>query len=311
MDRMIDGIGAMVVSDDPPKLDRRLGEIADIGFDHAELMAIQCGVLVGGALNPTRLRQVTRAVRAHDLGTTVHAPLILNFMDPDHADLHGAVARASIDFCNAVEASVMVIHPGWVAPATLAANRAGLLATERDALADLARYAATQGVVLALENMPVIAESLSGRLDNHGISPASVAAQIAAVDHPNLRGTIDLSHAHIGARHRGVDLAADLAELAPLTRHLHLHDSFGRPPTLHYAGYREQLAYGMGDIHLPLGWGDIPFEDVLSRLALPRGLTVTLEINDVYADREVLSESLARARAIADHLDAGITQVAQ
>ncbi len=303
MRKRIDSIGAMVVSDDPAKLDRRLGEIADIGFDHAELSATHCAAIVGGALNPTRLRQVVEAVRAHRLATTVHAPLILNFMDLDRADLHRAVARASVDFCEAVEASVMVIHPGWVAPEALVADRERLLEQERAALAGLARHAETRGVVLALENMPVVLESVTGRLDNHGISPASVAAQIAAVDHPNLRGTIDLSHAHLAACHRGVDLAADLIELAPLTRHLHLHDSFGRAPTLSNANYREQIAYGMGDIHLPLGWGNIPFESVLGRLPLPGGLSATLEINGVYADREVLAESLARARAIADHLD--------
>lgn len=295
-DGIIQGIGAMAFSGSLPNLDKDLGTLADVGFDHAELSVTDCAVVVGGALHPVRTRQVVEIVRRHGLGATVHAPLILNLMDPAHAALHMAVARASIDFCRELDARVLVVHPGWVDPLELKADRDRLLDMERRAYAELAEYAAGAGVVLCLENMPVILESLTGTLDNHGCDPDSIADQIAAVDHPNLRATIDVSHAHLAASHHGRDLADSLARMAPLTRHLHIHDSFGRAPTIARAGYKELLAYGMGDIHLPVGWGNIDFETVLAALDLPAGLSMTLEINGVYACREVWADSLLRAR---------------
>ncbi|GAB6051625.1 sugar phosphate isomerase/epimerase [Magnetospira thiophila] len=310
MSRIIQSIGAMVPHGDPAALDRRLGQLSEFGFDHAELSITACAVIVGGQLNPVRLRHLTDVIARHDIGITLHAPLILNFMDLVHADLHMSVARACIAFCHAVGAPVLVVHPGWVDPCHLSADRSGLLALERDALSRLAEDAAQRGVTLCLENMPVILESLHGELDNHGIETQSIAAQVRAVDHPALRATIDVSHAHIAATHRGHDLRADLSEMAPVTRHLHLHDSFGRPPTLERANYPEVMAYGMGDLHLPLGWGNIDFEQALVGLPLPPGLSMTLEINRLYDDDQTMVDSLTRARHLQERIQATTGPVA-
>ncbi|CCQ72793.1 sugar phosphate isomerase/epimerase [Magnetospira sp. QH-2] len=302
MTKIIDSIGAMVAAETPEGLDRRLGQMADIGFDHAELPITTCAVVIGGQLNPVRLKQLTGIIARHDIGITLHAPLILNFMDPIHAALHMAVAKACIDFGQAVDAPVLVIHPGWVDPHHLVGDRDGLLAMERQALSLLAQYAEPRGVTLCLENMPVILESLRGELDNHGIDTASIAAQVELVGHPALRATIDVSHAHIAAALHDSDLRADLTIMAPLTRHLHLHDSFGRVPTLERANYKEVMAYGMGDMHLPLGWGNIDFERSLVGQALPAGTSMTLEINGLYNDDQTMADSLARARGLAQRI---------
>jgi sugar phosphate isomerase/epimerase len=55
-------------------------------------------------------------------------------------------------------------------------------------------------------------------------------------------------------------------ELArPLIKDVHIHDDFGKPAGLD----RRQimlLSQGKGDLHMPIGWGEIPYREVFSRL---------------------------------------------
>ena len=92
-------------------------------------------------------------------------------------------------------------------------------------------------------------------------SPAELAAQIRAVNHPNIRATIDFSHAAINAGVRGFDLMAELKELAPYAGHLHIHDSFGKPRSFEPYTYGEAVNFGLGDLHMPPGWGNVGLGD--------------------------------------------------
>ncbi len=303
MTAAIASIGAMVYETTLDGFDHTLGRVADAGYDHAELSVTASGVVVGGALSRPRMAAIEPLLARRRLAYTAHAPLALNFMDADNAALHRAVGRACVEFCAAVGARVLVVHPAWVHPARLAADWDGLLAREREALADLANVAAGHGVTLCLENMPVVTEQLAGTLDNHGCDPRSVAAQVAAVAHPHLAATLDVSHACLAAAHTGGDAAATMTALAPWVRHLHLHDSFARPPTVPRANSQEAIAFGVGDTHLPLGWGTIDWEGLLPGLPIPPGATITLEIIGLYADAPTLADSLARARRIAELME--------
>jgi sugar phosphate isomerase/epimerase len=295
----------MLTRYDPDGLARTLDLFEDLGADHVELNATGLGVIVGGALRPERLRAVQAALSGRRLGVTVHAPLALNFSDEANAAQHHAVAVASIDLCAALGARRLVVHPGWIEGRRLQVERERLLGLEREALRALAVRAAAARVLLCLENMPTIPEALSGALLNHGLDCCSVRDQVEAVAHPAVAATIDVSHAFIAAAHLGLDPLAQVRALAPVTRHLHLHDSFGRVPSLPRASSGEDLAYGLGDLHLPLGWGTLPWEAVMRGLPLPADTTLTLEIMPGHASREVLADSLARARALAALVDRG------
>jgi sugar phosphate isomerase/epimerase len=70
-----------------------------------------------------------------------------------------------------------------------------------------------------------------------------------------------------------------LKACAPLTYQLHGHDSFGRPTTMGgFYTHAERIAFGMGDLHLPMGWGDIPWEATLPQLALRPGTVMIVEL---------------------------------
>jgi sugar phosphate isomerase/epimerase len=293
----------MLTRHDPKGMTEALDQLDVIGADHVEINPALAGLIADGRVRPEPLRHLQDLLAGRHLGVTVHAPLSLNLMDEALIDLHRAVGSASLEICAALGARCMVVHPGWIDGRRLLVERDRLMALEREELHALSARAAEVGVTLALENMPVIAELLTGDLLNHGIDCVSVRDQVEAVGHPNLAATIDVSHACISSAHLGADAREQIRALAPVTRHLHLHDSFGRVPTLPRPGQGEELAYGMGDLHLPLGWGALPWEHLLTDLPLPEAVTLTLEIMPRHVTRETLADSLARARSFAALMD--------
>ena len=93
-----------------------------------------------------------------------------------------------------------------------------------------------------------------------------------------------MSHAFINCGFHGRDLLEELTPLAPFAEHLHLHDSFGRPNDVRTVSRAERIAYGLGDLHLPLGWGSIPWNAIFSELDLPKSPVLMLELPPPHAD---------------------------
>jgi sugar phosphate isomerase/epimerase len=96
--------------------------------------------------------------------------------------------------------------------------------------------------------------------------------------------TIDFSHAYIkldfdGLRETFVD---EIKALAPYAKHLHIHDSFGRQDDIWMFTDGERLAYGHGDLHLPVGWGDIPWQDLMAECTFPEGVLFNIELKPRY-----------------------------
>jgi sugar phosphate isomerase/epimerase len=177
-----------------------------------------------------------------------------------------------LELCHAVGASVMAHHPGRV-PAAPAAQLERLHAIERAALREMGDVAASHGVMIAVENLFV------ERASSYTPDPVRLAAEVAAVDHPNVCGLLDFSHAYIMTNFRGMDFRDALAAFAPRVNHLHVHDSFGRPTGIEgFYRFAEQIAFGMGDLHLPMGWGDIPWDAILPGLPVRTGTVMIVEL---------------------------------
>ena len=66
--------------------------------------------------------------------------------------------------------------------------------------------------------------------------------------------------------------------MSSLSEHIHMHDSFGNIETIPAYIDAEKTSYGQGDLHLPLGWGDIPFEKIFSEIKFPDNLNLNFEL---------------------------------
>jgi sugar phosphate isomerase/epimerase len=269
---MIAGFGFSTLQQrDLGDLDAILGRIADLGASHAELSLWDADVVCGGRVLAERVAKLERICARHELRYTVHGPLAANLMDAAHREVFQAAVAAMLEICGAIGATVLVHHTGRIAARSATAIEEAH-ARERDALRALGDQAARHGVRIAVETLFVFDR---GR---YTAPAARLAEELRAIDHPQVCGTLDFSHVYLYATFLGLDFAEQVKAFAPVAGHLHVHDSFGRPRLAKGASASEDLAFGLGDLHLPLGWGDIPWDALLPQLAFPDGTIFMVEL---------------------------------
>ncbi|MFO1048676.1 MAG: sugar phosphate isomerase/epimerase family protein [Geminicoccaceae bacterium] len=275
-ERPIAGVGFATIGEHPDLsgLDRALGRIEDVGATHAELALFAADLLANGRILPGPRRRLEAICARRRLCYTAHGVLAVNFMDEANLDLHRAVCRATIELAAGVGATVLVQHPGMLTTPVPPAEIERLHAVERDAWRQMGDHAARFGLRIAVETLFVENEH------EYTAEPERLAAEIRAVGHPHVTGTLDVSHSYLMSSFRNTRLADAVRAFAPVTGHFHLHDSFGRPPGSLSGFYTdsERLAFGVGDLHLPFGWGDIPFADLLPGLPVEPGSVFTVEL---------------------------------
>jgi sugar phosphate isomerase/epimerase len=277
---VIAGVGFATIGGRPDLsgLDLALGRIEATGATHAELELFAADLIAGSRILPEPRRRLEAICGRRGLGYTAHGVLAVNFMDEANLDHHKAVCRATIELAAGVGATVLVQHPGMLAAPLPTAEIERLHAVERDAWCEMGDHAARFGLRIAVETLFVESER------EYTADPARLAAEITAIGHPQVTGTLDVSHSYLMSSFRGGSLAAAVRAFGPVTGHFHLHDSFGRPPGSLFGFYTdsERVAYGVGDLHLPLGWGDIPFATLLPGLPVKRGSIFTVELPERY-----------------------------
>jgi len=291
------------------------------GFDAVELSVHGLDVVSGGRVQRGQLDRVRAIVEGFPFAYTVHGPDNVNLAFPQkpgrgepESAMERAVFVATLDFCAAIGAGLMVYHSGLMALQPVAAGLEPLpgdealeRAREREvaALRDLVPLAAERGVVVAMENRDphpwevatlrrygVPAEQL---VKYHaGMSIPVLVAQVEAVNHPNLGLTLDVGHLFLAAHQVGFDYLQAIRQAAPYVRHLHASDNWGRlgGPI---DSLNHRVPFGEGDVHLPPGWGAIPHVEALKQLPDYEGFLI-LEIRPRFYEH--LAEALDTTRQI-------------
>lgn len=291
-----------------------LARAQSLGFTLAELSLPSLNVIMNGELIPQRVAAIQAAIAPFDLRYSVHAPGRTNLAFGADPELECRVLEASVRFCGAIGAQVLVYHSGLQA---LDAARTGTAPLPSDdelargaerevaALQKLAPIAADLGVTIGMENGdPHLWEY--ALLNQQGKPPgdlakyharmrtAAIVEQLEAVNHANVRMTLDLGHLYLAARALADDYLAAIETAAPWVCHLHINDNFGKLDRgVDYEGYR--LPYGEADLHLPPGWGSLPYPAAFARVDKFAG-DIVLEIKSRY--REHLDEALTNTRQI-------------
>ncbi len=267
-----------------------LRALADMGADAVELGVTSLDLIAGGRIIEDRVAPLVALTRQFGLRYTVHGLVSSNFMDPQTCSYQLAAAKALVEICDRLGAPLLVQHGGFLR-AEQVADRAEADKREREALWLLSEFAAPFGVRIALENI------FTTRPGQYRQTPAEIADTVRAVGHANLVALIDFSHAYLEATYRGLDLMEQLRAMAPVTGHLHVHDSFGRPQAFYEAFYpQEATALGIGDLHLPLGWGDLDWDRIFGELAFLPETVMIMEIGSRY--RQEQPACLERARQL-------------
>jgi sugar phosphate isomerase/epimerase len=287
------GTGFNVGSDDGEfaTLESDLRALSEMGVDTVEIGVTSLDLIAGGKIVKERHEALLALTRQFDFRYTVHGLVSSNFMDPVTLGYQIDAAKALVEVSNSIGAGILVHHSGNLRAEAIA-DWAGADVREREALTELADFARPHGVRIALENI------FTTEPGQYRQTPAEVAETVKAVNHSNVVALIDFSHAYIESTFKGLDFRAEIRAMAPVAGHLHVHDSFGRPQGF-YKPYhpQENTAMGIGDLHMPLGWGDIAWEEIFTELSFLPDTVLMMEIGRRY--RREQPASLVRARELA------------
>lgn len=265
------GFSAGDLAFDLSDLDPVLGQIAATGATHCELNLARYGLIAGGKVLREKVQGMRRVCDRHRLVYTGHGALAVNFMDRAHLELHRRSFRAMLEVCEILDVGILVHHTGII-PMAGPAEIEAAHDQERAAIKEMADEAARRGVRIGLET--VFVETA----DRYTADPFRLADEIDAIGHPNVMGVLDVSHCYIMSTVRQLDFRAAIRRFAEVANHVHIHDSFGLPRSVKGYSWSEDMAFGTGDLHLPPGWGDIPWHTIMPELPLRPGSVLNVEL---------------------------------
>jgi sugar phosphate isomerase/epimerase len=284
----IDGVGSLAED---------LGALKGAGPDFVEVWPQNLGLILGGRLDPDRLRAVGELLLEAELAYTVHAPLEVNLMDLTSHGLQRDALDASLRLAQGIGAGVVVCHAGQRLGARDAKHSMGdQISAERSALREAGDLAGELGVTIAVENYYPEQPILRGAVYDYSVWPSQLAERISAVDHPAVGVCLDVGHAALAAGYFGFDLVEECAAIAPLVRHVHLHDNLQKTNLTGEPQASEHTVYGLGDLHLPPGRGTIPLEELLRRMDFPEKPSCCVELSPEHFTS--VPEALRAAREI-------------
>jgi sugar phosphate isomerase/epimerase len=270
----------LLYPDSVSRLAENLEALKSAGSDFVEIWPHHLGLILVGRLEPTCLQPARELLLEADLAYTVHAPLEVNLMDLTAQALQRDVLHTSLWFANGIGAEVVVCHAGQrVAARDARLSLKDQLAAERFALREAGDLAAELGVTIAVENYYPELPILRGAIYDYSVWPSELAEQISAVDHPAVGICLDVGHAALAADAFGFDYVEECAAVAPLVRHVHLHDNLGKTNLTGVPPVSEHAVYGLGDLHLPPGRGTIPLREMFLRVDFPENPTCCVELS--------------------------------
>lgn len=284
-------------------LRRELDYYHKIGFTHVEISPHGVGAVCNSRLIPERMEELSMVLAMFPFRYTVHSPNSINLMNLDNTEMERSLFLAGIDFTRAVKADILVYHSGRYIPEEnfldafykdpTPAEINLMWETEKRLLKELAKVAEHDGISIVLENArPYLNCSpycYAERLDQ-------LKKMVAEVNHENVGICLDVGHAYLAARYYDFDFLTSVTSVLPFIKHVHLHDNCGRASGSYENKQVEMAAVGRGDMHAPIGWGEIPIAGVLSVLKHYRGV-ITLQIHPRY--RPYYKETLKKARDMA------------
>ena len=231
-----------------------------------------------------------------DIKKTVHGELSVNLLDSEYFDDHKEILKKDIEVSGAIGATHLVTHFGQTTNMVFddQAVYNDLLATQNDCYSEMGEYAKKHNVVLAIENL------FPFTVRNYAPLPREIGTQLKKINHPNIKCCLDISHAYINCTYRNAHFINEIKQMGPLAEHIHMHDSFGVLQQMWTYLESEASSYGFGDLHLPLGWGDIPFTKVFENIEFPENINLNFELPSRY--EKYWPQNIIEARKILEKI---------
>ncbi|TDG00566.1 sugar phosphate isomerase/epimerase family protein [Paenibacillus piri] len=288
------GAGVSLLSNDTvsqfDKLRAKLAKVKEAGFDAVELPIAGMKLIVNGAIDRARLDAYVGLLREFPLQVTVHAPFDMNLFRQDHLQSEQRVFMASLEIAGAIGAQMMVYHVGrfvgeeqFMHPHTWKiyseSEKQRLMEEEIEFLRLAGNRARQLSLRIGMENMRPY---LDCRDYCYSVIPQALALQVEAINHPHVGIALDVGHLHMAVRMYELNLRQQLEAMLPYVMHLHIHDNFGRASFSTEKNQYELVQLGRGDMHVPIGNGEVPIREIVSMLAPTFDGFLIHEIRDQY-----------------------------
>ena len=229
---------------------------ATLGFDCVEITPL--GLIRNRVLNGRACSSLLNALSGYDFSYTVHAPMEIDLANRSSFRFSEKMAKACIEFSALLDAKILVLHSGYVRPE-------GKIPTPKamETLVSLTRrcasYAGNMGISVGIENGELAPIHFCRRIDR-------LLDVIKGIGMDNVGVTFDFGHAYLSANYYGFDFMGAVREALPFIIHVHVTDNFGKFNPSEPG--EKDTSLGLGDLHLPIGWGSVPYRDVF-RLIRP------------------------------------------
>ena len=252
-----------------PRLKAGLDVLRDNEFRAVELPVHGLDAIRNGRLDYARVMHVRELLADYDFRYSVHSPDPLNLMDEDDQELHIAVLKASIEFSLLINAAVLVYHPGRYIPEELFMlyEKGDLSSDDKRKLLDKEALL-LQRIADEYPEMTICMENSRPYLFHSPYCYAErlgpLAEQVEHINRKNVKINLDFGHLYLSSKHYGFDAVTAVEEVRQHIGHTHIHDNFGKVIFHHEKQQTRLIPFGKGDSHMPVGWGEIPFEKILS-----------------------------------------------
>jgi len=202
--------------------------------------------IIGGKINPYVMREVKKILADYDFEYTVHREGFYDLRDISNVKLNEDLFKLSLEYTKEIGASIYVEH------FTEKSKNEAVESQYEKSLAKIAQIAARMDIVIGLEHIEI--DYFKNTLDC-----------IKRINHPNLKMTFDFGHAFLTSKYFKEDFLGNIKAAKPYLCHIHIHDNTGNFDenrlTWTQKSLKERLPQGKGDLHLPIGWGNIPFKE--------------------------------------------------
>jgi sugar phosphate isomerase/epimerase len=164
-------------------------------------------------------------------------------------------------------------------------------------LQELASFAKNLGVTIAMENgCPELEEdSLEISKYNYGTNIEDLVKQVKEINRENVGITLDFGHAYLASKYYRFNFLDSIKLALPHIKHLHIHDCFGKSKIFPENRDINLIQFGIGDMHMPVGWGEIPYDKIFRLLKNYNGV-LCLELKPRY--KKFYKYSLERVKEL-------------
>lgn len=237
------------INGDVQKLKEDLKYFQNLGYDYVEISIDAVDAIFHGKLNLRLMEEVKSLLNQLNLKYTIHAPRVLDLRDVENLEVQKKIFKECIFFSSEIRGNIFVYHYGRKT------GNAQLEESLYQSILEMSDFAADYKVQICVENIEIDTVS-------------NVVNFVKRIERENVGMTFDLGHAYLASKYFDFDFLESIKIATPYIKHIHLNDNFGcfeDKRILNHEQYKlkkypELLQLGRGDLHLPPGWGNVPFD---------------------------------------------------